>query len=208
MHYKYKCKNVKLSQIWSAEMERYMCTRGPTNPVYMLQWYSRSRVKVLYEGLIIKTRRYSVVLLVSNAIITMKKLLSIDQISSADLGIQIYLYITSSQWGDIKYLKRSKVMIPCTKYLYERWPVMFWIFSMYLLRSKASEHELKYKYLMSPAERWRSFKLTFISDGDLSNMCLNIQLLACAASGKLALAFFSLFYTVLSEEYFTFSSAK
>ncbi len=57
---------------------------------------------------------------------------------------------------------------------------------MHFIPSKESENEVKYKYLLSPAERWRRFKLTFTSDGDLSNMCLNIQLLACVASGNLA----------------------
>ena len=138
-------------------------------------------------------------LLLSNAVMTVTMLLSIDHIILADLGNVFLIY---NQFSTRRQRKIPKMEQSCdTMYMYARWPVMFWILSMYLLRSKASEHELKYKYRMSPAERWRSFKLTFISDGDLSNMCLNIQLLACAASGKLALAFLLWCYTVLLEEY-------
>ncbi len=47
--------------------------------------------------------------------------------------------------------------------------------------------EVKYNYVLRLAERWRTFKLMFVSNEDLFNLCLNLELFACLATGNLIL---------------------
>ncbi len=48
-------------------------------------------------------------------------------------------------------------------------------------------NEIMYNYVLRLAERWRTFKLMFVSNEDLFNLCLNLELFACLATGNLVL---------------------
>ncbi len=56
-------------------------------------------------------------------------------------------------------------------------------YSAYFLQITTSE--IMYNYVLRLAERWRTFKLMFVSNEDLFNLCLNLELFACLASGNL-----------------------